>query len=333
MANVLEIRDLSIDFDTDFGPVHAVRGVSFDVAENKVVGLVGESGCGKSTVIAAAMGLLASNASVASGEVRFEQRNILDLDERELRHIRGERISMVFQDPMTAQNPVISIGRQMTHIQYRLKDRSRADKRVTAIDMLRRVGIPDPETRIDHYPHEFSGGMRQRISIAMALLMSPALLIADEPTTALDVTMEGQIIMLLRELQRDFAASILFVSHNLGLVAELCDEVVVMYAGEVVEKGSCYDIFHRPGHPYTRALLECDPARVLERTRRLPTIPGDVPDLHDVPGGCVFASRCPAAFARCAKDRPQDAPLGGAHLACCHLLDSDPRAPDRQSDG
>ena len=326
MDDVLAIRNLSIAFSTDYGPVHAVRGVSFSVPRNKVVGVVGESGCGKTTVISAAMGLLANNADIEGGEVVFEGRNLLELSEPELREVRGERITMVFQDPMTAQNPVISIGRQMVDIQYRRRNLNKRQKREAAIAMLRRVGIPDPETRIDSFPHELSGGMRQRLSIAMALMMHPALLIADEPTTALDVTMEGQIIHLLRELQAELVASVLFVSHNLGLVAELCDEVVVMYAGEVVEKGTCHDIFHRPSHPYTRALLECDPARVLERTARLPTIPGDLPDLHEPPRGCVFVDRCPAALERCAGSPPREHTLGPTHRASCHLLDVGPAA-------
>ena len=200
---------------------------------------------------------------------------------------------MVFQDPMTSQIPVLTIGRQMTDIQYRRRDLSMADKRRLATEMMRRVGISDPQERLDQYPHQFSGGMRQRIAIAMALLMNPQLLIADEPTTALDVTMEAQIIHLLRELKESFEGSILFVSHNLGLIAELCDYVVVMYAGEVVERGNVEDLFYRASHPYTRALLECDPARIEDVTANLPTIPGDVPDLHVVPRGCVFAPRCP----------------------------------------
>ena len=326
MAGVLEIRNLSIRFATDHGPVHAVRAVSFTVPRNKVVGVVGESGCGKTTVISAAMGLLANNASIEGGEVVFEGRDLLELTEPELRAVRGERVTMVFQDPMTAQNPVISIGRQMIDIQYRRRHLDRNAKREAAVAMLRRVGIPDPETRIRGYPHELSGGMRQRLSIAMALMMRPALLIADEPTTALDVTMEGQIIHLLRELKQELSASILFVSHNLGLIAELCDEVVVMYAGEVVETGTCHDIFHRAGHPYTRTLLECDPARVLERTSRLPTIPGDVPNLREPPRGCVFVARCPVAQARCAATPPAAHALGTTHSARCHLLDAGPVA-------
>ena len=320
MDPVLSIQDLSLDFETPPGPVHALRSVSLDVPRNHIVGIVGESGSGKSTVIAAAMRLLADNAVIRGGKVMFDGRNVLGMGREELRALRGEEISMVFQDPMTSQIPVLTIGRQMTDVQYRRRDVSPADKRRLAADMMRRVGISDPEERLDQYPHQFSGGMRQRIAIAMALLMNPRLLIADEPTTALDVTMEAQIIHLLRELKESFEGSILFVSHNLGLIAELCDYVVVMYAGEVVERGSVEDIFYRAGHPYTRALLECDPARIEDATPTLPTIPGEVPDLHVIPQGCVFAPRCPKAMARCREEPAHLAALDRLHRARCHLL-------------
>ena len=323
MSSVLAFENLSIDFETPTGPVHAVRNVNFEVPDNKVVGIVGESGCGKTTVISAAMSLLSNNAVVASGRVSFEQQDILKLSEAALRKIRGEKISMVFQDPMTSQNPVISIGKQMIDIQYRQTEFSLKQKRSNALDMLNRVGIPDPEMRLNQFPHELSGGMRQRISIAMAILMKPSVLIADEPTTALDVTMEAQIIHLLRELQREFSSSILFASHNLGLIAELCDEVVVMYAGEVAEKGSCHDIFHRPTHPYTKALLACDPSRISEPTRKLPTIQGDVPNLQVVPEGCVFADRCPVVHDPCYSQQPTEFSINAIHKASCHLLHSD----------
>ena len=323
MSSVLTFENLSINFETPTGPVHAVRNVNFEVPDNKVVGIVGESGCGKTTVISAAMSLLSNNAVVASGRVSFEQQDILKLSEAALRKIRGEKISMVFQDPMTSQNPVISIGKQMIDIQYRQTEFSLKQKRSNAVDMLNRVGIPDPEMRLNQFPHELSGGMRQRISIAMAILMKPSVLIADEPTTALDVTMEAQIIHLLRELQREFSSSILFASHNLGLIAELCDEVVVMYAGEVAEKGSCHDIFHRPTHPYTKALLACDPSRIGERTRKLPTIQGDVPNLQVIPEGCVFADRCPVVHDPCYSQQPTEFSINTIHRASCHLLHSD----------
>ena len=321
MDPVLSIRDLSLDFETPPGPVHALRNVSLDVPRNRIVGIVGESGSGKSTVISAAMRLLANNAVVRSGEVIFNGRDVLAMSQDDLRALRGEQISMVFQDPMTSQIPVLTIGRQMIDIQYRRHDVTLAEKRRLAVDMLRRVGISDPEERLEQHPHQFSGGMRQRISIAMALLMNPQLLIADEPTTALDVTMEAQIIHLLRELKESFDGSILFVSHNLGLIAELCDYVVVMYAGEVVEQGGVEDLFYRPSHPYTQALLECDPARIDEITPILPTIAGDVPDLHVIPNGCVFAPRCPRVMDRCREERAQLVGVGDGHRARCHLLE------------
>jgi oligopeptide/dipeptide ABC transporter ATP-binding protein len=321
VANVLDIRDLSVDFRTPRGRVHALRGVDITLPGNTILGVVGESGSGKSTVVWAVTRLLANNAVVESGEILFDGTDVLGLNARQLEQFRGEQVSIVFQDPMTSQIPVMSYARQMTDIQYRRRDRAATEKRRVAIDMMRRVGIPDPEQRVDQFPHQFSGGMRQRAGIAMALLMNPTLLIADEATTALDVTMEAQVIHLLRELRHELQATIMVVSHNLGLIAELCDEVVVMYAGEVVERGSVHEIFHDPSHPYTQALLECDPARVLERTRFLPTIPGDVPDLHRVPKGCVFAPRCPRAFDACSREEPSDHAITDHHLARCHLLD------------
>ena len=320
--NVLEVRDLSLDFGSTRGRVHALRNVSLAVPRGRIVGLVGESGSGKSTLAVASIGLLAGNAEVVGGEILFEGRDILKMSERELRAIRGRRASMIFQDPMTALNPVRSVATQMIDIQYRDPIPER-EKRSRAVAMLGRVGIPDPESRIEGFPHQFSGGMRQRICIAMALLAEPALLLADEPTTALDATLEVQIIGLLRRLQQEIGCSILFVSHHLGTVAELCDDVAVMYAGEVVEHGTVREIFRQPGHPYTQALIECDPGRIPEKTRHLPTIPGEVPDSLHVPPGCIFHERCPRAYARCAEEIPREYPAAGsdAHRARCHLLD------------
>jgi oligopeptide/dipeptide ABC transporter ATP-binding protein len=317
--SVLSIRDLSVEFLTRRGRAQALRHVDLEVPRGSVVGVVGESGSGKTTLISAAMRLLPQNAVVKSGEVLLDGENLLEMDEDALRTLRGRRMSMVFQDPMTALNPVLSIGRQMLDIQYRDKIPT-AEKRAKAALMLRRVGIPDPAQRLGNYPFEFSGGMRQRIAIAMALLGNPDLLIADEPTTALDVTMEAQIIHLLRELQREFKASILFISHHLGLIAELCDHVVILYAGQVVERGSVRDIFHRPQHPYTEALLTCDPARIKKATRTLPTISGDVPDLIELPRACVFAPRCPKVFDRCRSEAPALLPVAEGHAASCHLV-------------
>ena len=317
---LLRVRDLSVRFDTPRGPVHAVRGVSLAVPARSIVGLVGESGSGKSTVISAVINLLPPNAVVERGEVLYKGRDVLRLSSAELRDLRGREIAMVFQDPMTALSPVHSVATQMVDILYRDRSQGVAGKRARAVEMLRRVGIPDPAERIDHYPHQFSGGMRQRIAIAMALLMNPGLLIADEPTTSLDVTLEAQIIHLLRTLRGTFHGSILFVSHNLGLIAELCDLVAVMYAGEVVEHGSVHDVFHRPSHPYTRRLLECDPARVAaDWSGDLPTIPGDVPDLMTLAPGCVFAPRCASAIDRCRTEAPPAVPIAGGHMARCHL--------------
>lgn len=317
---LLEIRNLNLDFGTPRGRVHALRNVSLDVPAGQVVGIVGESGSGKSTLAYTVMGLLAENAQVTAGSIVFEEREQLTLAARARRSLMGDRLSMIFQDPMTALNPVRTIEGQMIDIQHH-EQASRNTKRSRAIDMLKRVGIPDPPRRIRNYPHQFSGGMRQRICIAMALLVKPSLLIADEPTTALDATLEVQIIHLLKDLQKEIGCSILFVSHHLGVVAELCDHVAVMYAGEVVELGPVRDIFHRPGHPYTRALLECDPGRIKQRTRNLPTIPGEVPSLLGAKTGCIFRPRCPHAFDRCANETPGGYHVSADQVARCHLLD------------
>jgi peptide/nickel transport system ATP-binding protein len=314
---MLDVRDLSVSFASAAGRVQALRHVDLAVARGAIMGIVGESGSGKSTLIGAATRLLPENADI-SGAVQFDGEDLLALKSAALRALRGRRIAMVFQDPMTALNPVLSIGQQMTDIQYR--DRlSATDKRDRAAAMLSRVGIPDAAARLSRHPHEFSGGMRQRIAIAMALLGNPDLLIADEPTTALDVTMEAQIIHLLRLLRKDFHGSILFVSHNLGLVAELCDDVTILYAGEVMEQGPVRNILLQPRHPYTRALLDCDPARIPGLARILPTIGGEVPNLVSPPPGCVFAPRCQMASDICLTPPPAHH-VGLGHVARCHKV-------------
>ena len=265
---LLAIRDLTIDYA---GHIQAVRGATIEVHLGEAVGLVGESGSGKSTLAAAITGLLPVGARILSGGISFKDKLITGERSEAQQILRGDEIAMVFQDPMTAFNPVLTIGDQLVDFQTRMPG-SRAEKRKRAVAMLARVGIPDPAMRSRSYPHELSGGMRQRAAIAAALLVNPSLLIADEPTTALDVTMEAQIIHLFRELRRDYGGGILIVTHHLGVVAELCDRVYVMYQGEVVEEGVVDDIFHRPRHPYTRALLSCDPARLHQRTDYLPVI-------------------------------------------------------------
>ncbi|RKF17115.1 ABC transporter ATP-binding protein [Roseovarius spongiae] len=321
--SLLSVKNLSIDFGTPRGALHALRGVELEVPKGRIMGLVGESGCGKSTLAFSLAGLLPSNGRVAGGAILLNGEDVTKMSERELRDIRGRRVSMIFQDPMTALNPVATIGRQMLDIQYRDAG-GKAEKRRRAAEMLDRVGIPDAAAQLAAYPHQFSGGMRQRVCIAMALLTKPDLLIADEPTTALDATLEVQIIELLRELQQEMGCAIVFVSHHLGTVAELCDDVTVMYAGEMVERGTVRDVFHNPAHPYTQALLECDPARIKDATRQLPTIPGTLPDLVRVPPGCIFRNRCEHAWERCATEHPPHyAASGPRHVASCHLLDKE----------
>ncbi|MER8830964.1 ABC transporter ATP-binding protein [Mesorhizobium sp. M0938] len=325
-APLLEIRDLSLDFGTPRGRFRALRNVSLDVPAAQVVGIVGESGSGKSTLAYTVMGLLSENADVTSGSILFEGKDLLKIPAQARRSLLGDRLSMIFQDPMTALNPVRTIENQMIDIQHHGQG-SRGKKRARALEMLHRVGIPDPQSRICAYPHHFSGGMRQRVCIAMALLVKPALLVADEPTTALDATLEVQIIHLLKDLQTEIGCSILFVSHHLGAVAELCDRVAVMYAGEVVEQGAVRDIFHNPAHPYTRALLECDPGRIKKSTRTLPTIPGEVPSLLGSKKGCIFRTRCPQAFNRCVQEDPVEYRIGMDQVARCHLLGEERLVP------
>jgi oligopeptide/dipeptide ABC transporter ATP-binding protein len=313
---VLDIRNLSVGYRTDRGLLHALRNVSIRIQPGRIVGIVGESGCGKSTLISAIIRLLAPNAQIEGGSILFRGNDLLGLDPEAMRALRGDEISMVFQDPMTSLNPVMTIGRQMTDVQHR-DTRPKAEKRARAIRLLERVGIPDAAEQLNRYPHHLSGGMRQRVAIAMALMTEPGLLIADEPTTALDATLEVQIIHRLQQLQGDFGCAILFISHHLGVIAELCEEVVVMYAGEVVECGATRDVFLDPVHPYTRKLLECDPARIEQATRNLPVIGGGLPDLVDLPDGCVFRLRCDRSIDRCAGERPVLSV--GEHCAACHV--------------
>ncbi|MFZ5711127.1 MAG: ABC transporter ATP-binding protein [Pseudomonadota bacterium] len=307
-APVLSVENLSVDYRWGGSVVHAVRGVSLSVAKGEVLGIMGESGCGKSTLAAAMINLLPNGAHVAGGTVRLNGADVFALPKEAQRRLRGRSVAMVFQDPMTAFNPVLTIGAQ-------LADFTGAGDREAGA-MLKDVGIPDPPRALRRYPHELSGGMRQRVAIAAALLVRPEVLIADEPTTALDVTMEAQIIHLFRGIRGRFDGALVIVTHHLGVIAELCDRVAVMYAGEVVEDGPADDIFHDPRHPYTRALLACDPAGVGPGTGRLPAIGGRIPDLSALPPGCAFAPRCGLVRAECAGAVPRWVPGAGRSVLC-----------------
>jgi peptide/nickel transport system ATP-binding protein len=307
MAPLLQVRDLEIRYRTREGVLTAVRDLGFDVNEAEIVGIVGESGCGKSTVASAVMRLLPPNGAISQGEMLFNGRDLCQLNEEQMRRIRGKELSMIFQDPMTSLNPVFSVEQQMVDAlrAHRMGGEERSHKalRAHAIEMLQRVGIPDAERQIKEYPHQFSGGMRQRIMIAMALLSNPALLVADEPTSALDVTLEAQIIDLIRGLRDDLGTAILYITHDLGVVAQLCDRVIVMYAGNIVESATTQRIFGRAKHPYTQALLLSHPTHSL-RADRLRTIGGRVPSLRELPSGCKFAPRCEYAQEMCNREPP-----------------------------
>ena len=306
-APLLSLRDLRTSFFTEDGVVEAVGGVSFDVPRGKTVGVVGESGCGKSVTAFSIMRLIKPPGRVVSGEVLFEGRDLLGLSERQLRRVRGKDIAMVFQEPMTSLNPVYTIGDQIVEA-VRLHLRlGKSAARERAIEMLARVKIPAPQRRVDEYPHQLSGGMRQRVMIAMALACEPKLLIADEPTTALDVTIQAQILDLLRELQRDYGLSVLLITHDLGVVAEIADEVVVMYASKVVERAPVHDLFARPTHPYTRGLFESIPGvgGGSKTPGALRVIPGSVPNPLEFPAGCKFHPRCSQVVDACRSDEPR----------------------------
>jgi len=311
--SLLSVEGLSVSYRVPGGRLQAVRDVSLAVGRGEVLGIMGESGCGKSTLAAAMIGLLPPGAEVAAGAIRLNGEDMLRLPDEARRRLRGQSIAMVFQDPMTAFNPVLTIGRQLADF---VGAHGGGKGAVEIAGMLERVGIPDPARCLGRYPHELSGGMRQRVAIAAALLMQPDVLIADEPTTALDVTMEAQIIHLLRDLRASFDGAIVVVTHHLGVIAELCDRVAVMYAGEVVEEAGVDALFHDPRHPYTRALLSCDPAVVQPGAGPLPTIGGRIPDLTALPEGCAFAARCAMAETGCAAPVPRHRGVGRSVL--CH---------------
>ena len=314
---LIEIADLRVRFHGDDGRItHAVDHIDLSVANGATLGLVGESGCGKSVTSLAIMGLLPKQSAEVTGSIRFEGCDLLQAPDQIMRDLRGNRMAMIFQEPMTSLNPSFTIGDQIIETILRHRGGSRRNARRRAIELLRRVHIPSPEQRIDEYPHKLSGGMRQRVMIAMALACDPRLLIADEPTTALDVTLQAQILELMRELKAASGAAIILITHDLGVVAEVCDEVAVMYAGEIVERAPVDELFTAPQHPYTVGLLGSIP-RLDYRAEQLATIDGMVPNMTQPPSGCRFAARCPFVLEACTKTPPALANVGPDHVSRC----------------
>ena len=317
---LLKVKDLKVSFFTPAGEVKAVDGISYSLGYNEVMGVVGESGSGKSVEAYSIIGLLQNPGRVIGGSIEFEGENLLDYTPEQMRQFRGNKVSMIFQNPMTCLNPVYTIGNQLTEaLTCHDKSISKEAARKKAIEMLELVGINNAEKRMNQYPHEFSGGMRQRAMIAMALICSPKLLIADEPTTALDVTIQAQILELMKDLQRKENTSIIFITHNLGVVAEICDRVSVMYAGRIVEQGKVNDIFYRPEHPYTRRLLQSIPRLDEAGDERLIPIEGTPIDLLNPPQGCNFGPRCNECMKICLRQKPPFAQVGEDHISACWL--------------
>ncbi len=316
---LLEVRDLKVHFPTEDGLVKAVDGVSFTLQPGETLGVVGESGSGKSVTFLTVMGLVTKDQAVIEGEVLFRGQDLLKLPKDEMRNIRGSKISMIFQDPMTSLHPFYKVGYQIAEAVRTHKDVSKREAHDQAVEMLRKVGIPKPEERANQYPHEFSGGMRQRAMIGMALSLNPDMLVADEPTTALDVTVQAQILDLIDRLKDEFNASVVVITHDLGVVAEHCDDIQVMYAGKVVEFGDRRDIYYGPHHPYTWGLLGSISRLDSTSKERLQPIKGLPPSLIFVPPGCAFHPRCPYTFDRCRTEVPQLLPVDGHHASACHL--------------
>ena len=318
MAKLLEINDLRTHFFTQDGVVKAVDGVSYDLEEGEILGIVGESGCGKSVSALSIMRLVANPPGrIVGGEVLFDGEDVLKLDDVDMRHIRGNRIAMVFQEPMTSLNPVLTVGRQLTETLELHQKMNKEEARNRSIELLRTVGIPDAESRIKDYPHQFSGGMRQRVMIAIALSCNPRLIIADEPTTALDVTIQAQILELMQGLSKEFGTALIVITHNLGVVARYADRVNVMYAGKIVETGTAEEIYHNPKHPYTIGLLKSVPRLDEAMKTRLDPIDGMPPDLVNLPAGCSFAPRCKYSNDNCLQETPTLNTVAGIHMSAC----------------
>ena len=316
---LLSVRNLKTSFFTHVGEVKAVRGISFDVNQGEVLGIVGESGSGKSVTSLSIMGLLQHPGRVVDGEIFFQDQDILSYGKRRMRRVRGKEIAMIFQDPMTSLNPVYTVGNQIMEMLQEHEDIGKGEAKRRAIEMLRMVGIPSPEKRIHNYPHEFSGGMRQRAMIAIALACSPKLLIADEPTTALDVTIQAKIIELIKELKEKTGSGVILITHDLGVVASACSRVYIMYGGKIVETGLSDEIFYQPAHPYTSGLLAC--VNNPEEDNELRPIPGSPPDLIKPPVGCPFVDRCDKAMKICKLKMPPERNLSDTHVVRCWLTE------------
>ena len=319
---LIQVKNLQISFKYDGVMTPVIRGVSFDIKRGETLGMVGESGSGKSVTSREIMRLIATPpARIDSGEILFEGRDIRKMSDDELRSIRGNRISMIFQEPMTSLNPVYTCGDQIMEVIRLHKGVSKKEARQMAIEMLREVGVQSPETRVDCYPHELSGGMRQRVMIAMALSCSPTLLISDEPTTALDPTIQAQILQLIKDMKKKLNMSVLFITHDLGVVAQNCDRVVVMYAGKIVEVAEVCELFDHPAHPYTQGLIMSIP-KMSSDVEELYSIDGSIPSFGSLPGGCTFGPRCPYFTEECTKSEPVLKDIGGGHLCACHRRSS-----------
>ncbi len=334
MQNILEVENLRTSFMTRAGEVQAVRGVSFSVREGESLGIVGESGSGKSVTAMSLLRLLSDTGVIKSGAARFGDIDLVSASPARMRDIRGGKISMIFQDPMSSLNPLIPVGKQvMEMLATHTTDLSAEERKRQTLELFRKVRIPEPEKRFSNYPHEFSGGMRQRVMIAMALACGPQLLIADEPTTALDVTIQDQILKLLRSLQAEMGMSVIFITHDLGVVAELCSRILVMYGGMVMEEGGADDLFYRPSHPYTMGLLDSIPHMDQDKQEKLLPIPGSPPDMLNPPKGCPFAARCAYARQICASELPAYTEISNGHRAMCHLLREDAPAENNPFKG
>ncbi len=315
---LLQVKNLCTSFDVDAGEVRAVNGISFSLEKGKVLGIVGESGSGKSVTAYSIMRILVEPGRIKSGEILFEGQDIVKFSKKQMSEFRGKRISIIFQDPMTSLNPTYTIGNQLREAILLHTDRNREQANARAVEMLKLVGVNEPEKRLKQYPHELSGGMRQRVMIAMALACEPDILIADEPTTALDVTIQAQILELMKDLQKKLGMAIIMITHDLGVIADMCDEIIVMYAGRICERGTVDEIFYNPRHEYTKGLLRSIP-KLDARNQRLIPIAGSPVDLTSMPAGCAFASRCDCAMKICLTDLPEELPINENHRAACWM--------------